>query len=79
MGSSMGRRGPDLDTSQPGVRQLQGWIRGHTNLVVQLLEGTSVNGIPRWVDVDYLALQPQGATELVLINRSAIALIRPLV
>ncbi|MEY3749894.1 MAG: hypothetical protein RLZZ11_1378 [Cyanobacteriota bacterium] len=79
MGSSMENRSAQFDTSQPGIRQLQSWIRSRTNLVVQLMEGTSVTGVPRWVDGEYLALEPAGAEELVLVSRQAIALIRALV
>jgi host factor-I protein len=75
----MENRSAQFDTSQPGIRQLQSWIRSRTNLVVQLMEGTSVTGVPRWVDGEYLALEPAGAEELVLVSRQAIALIRALV
>jgi hypothetical protein len=79
MGSSSGRRPTDLDTSQPGVRQIQAWIRNRANLVVQLQDGTAVTGIARWVDISFLAIQPDLGEELVLINRDAIGLIRALV
>jgi len=78
MGSSTGRRPIDLDTSQPGVRQIQAWIRSHANLVVQLQDGTALTGTPRWIDVEFLALQQELGEELVLISRPAIALIRAL-
>jgi host factor-I protein len=79
MGSSMEGRGSAFDTSQPGIRQLQNWIRQRCCLAVQLCDGSSVSGIPRWVDPDYLALEPSTGGELLLVNRAAIALIRPLV
>ena len=79
MGSSTGWRPSDLDTSQPGVRQIQTWIRGRANLAVQLRDGSALNGTPRWIDSDFIALQQQPGEELVLISRSAIALIRALV
>lgn len=79
MGSSTGRRPSDLDTSQPGVRLIQSWIRSQTNLALQLLDGTSISGVPRWIDSDYVALQSDAASDLMLVNRHAIALIRPLV
>ena len=79
MGSSSGRRPTDLDTSQPGVRQIQAWIRSRANLVVQLQDGTALTGTPRWIDVDFIALQQDLGDELVLISRAAIALIRALV
>ncbi|QVV68397.1 hypothetical protein KJJ24_04395 [Synechococcus sp. LA31] len=78
MGSSMENRGSLFDTSQPGIRLLQSWIRSRTNLAVQLLDGSSVNGIPRWVDNEYLALEPEAGGELLLVARQAMALIRPL-
>ncbi|MEY3544156.1 MAG: hypothetical protein RLZZ247_313, partial [Cyanobacteriota bacterium] len=48
MGSSMDNRAPQFDTSQPGIRQLQSWIRQRTPLALQLVEGTALHGIPRW-------------------------------
>ena len=79
MGSSMEGRASAFDTSQPGIRQIQNWIRQRSSLAVQLIDGSAVNGIPRWVDPDYLALEPATGGDLVLINRAAIALIRSLV
>ena len=78
MGSSSGRRPTDLDTSQPGVRQIQAWIRSRALLSVQLLDGTRLEGVVRWVDCDYLALQPEQDGEPVLLNRQAVALLRAL-
>ena len=79
MGSSTGLGPSDLDTSQPGVRQIQAWIRNRVNLAVQLQDGTALTGTPRWIDGDFIALQPEFSEELVLISRSAIALLRALV
>lgn len=79
MGSSTGWRPTDLDTSQPGIRQIQAWIRSRVNLVVQLRDGSPVPGIPRWVDTSFLALEQAQTEELVLVNRDAIAVIRALV
>ena len=76
MGSSSGRRPTDLDTSQPGVRQIQSWIRNRANVVVQLLDGTAITGTPRWIDVNFLAIQQEFGDEVVLINRDAVGLIR---
>jgi hypothetical protein len=78
MGSSMENRAAPFDTSQPGIRQLQSWIRSRSNLAVQLLDGTNLTGVPRWVDADYLALDPSSGGEVVLVNRHAIALLRSL-
>ena len=78
MGSSSGRRPTDLDTSQPGIRQIQAWIRNRTDLMVQLQDGTPVSGIARWVDGTFLAVEQTITGELVLVNRDAIGLIRAL-
>jgi host factor-I protein len=79
MGSSTDNRAPQFDTSQPGIRQFQSWIRERTPLAVQLLDGSGVNGVPRWVDAEYLGLEPANGGELILVARQAMALIRPLV
>jgi hypothetical protein len=79
MGSSTGPRPGELDTSQPGVRQIQAWIRNRTNLVIQLRDGSSASGIPRWIDGSFVALQQEFGSELVLVSREAITLIRALV
>ena len=78
MGSSMENRAPRFDTSQPGVRQLQSWIRERTPLAIQLIDGSSTNGVPRWVDAEYVGLEPANGGELILVARQAMALIRPL-
>ncbi|UPH90476.1 hypothetical protein [Synechococcus sp. NB0720_010] len=78
MGSSREWRPGDLDTSQPGVRQIQAWIREQLPLSVQLLNGSSVTGRPLWVDACFLALESEPGTHSLLINRDAIAMLRPL-
>ena len=78
MGSSMDNRAPRFDTSQPGVRQLQSWIRERTPLAIQLIDGSSTSGVPRWVDAEYVGLEPANGGELILVARQAMALIRPL-
>ena len=78
MGNLFERRGQELDTSQPGIRQIQAWIRSRALLSIQLLDGTKLEGVVRWVDCDYLALQPEQDSEPVLLNRQAIALLRAL-
>ena len=78
MGNLFERHGQELDTSQPGIRQIQGWIRARTLLSIQLLDGTRLEGVVRWVDCDYLALQPEQDGDPVLLNRQAVALLRAL-
>ena len=79
MGSSMERHPPGFDPSQPGVRQLQHWIRHGTSLGIELLSGGTLTGLPRWVDADFLALQTDASSEPVLLSRRAIAVIRALI
>ena len=78
MGSSRERRSGDLDTSQPGVRQIQAWIRSESPLSLQLSNGSSLSGRPLWIDACFLALEPETGAAAVLINRDAIVLLRPL-
>jgi len=75
----MERHPSGFDPSQPGVRQLQHWIRQGTSLGIELIGGTSITGLPRWVDADFLALQTESSGEPVLLNRRAIAVIRALI
>jgi len=76
MGSSTERREGDLDISQPGIRQIHGWIRDRSNVSIDLVSGGAINGVVRWVDLQFLAVEPAAGGELLLINRDAIVLIR---
>ncbi|MEY2645314.1 MAG: hypothetical protein RLZZ611_1963 [Cyanobacteriota bacterium] len=76
MGSDTGRQSGDLDTSQPGIRQIHAWIRNRSSIRVELQNGTPVCGVPRWVDQQFLALETPAAEDLVLVNREAIGLLR---
>ncbi|MEN9496169.1 MAG: hypothetical protein EBR33_05925 [Synechococcaceae bacterium WB4_1_0192] len=76
MGSSTERREGDLDISQPGIRQIHGWIRDRSNVSIDLVSGGAINGVIRWVDLQFLAVEPAAGGELLLINRDAIVLIR---
>jgi host factor-I protein len=78
MGSSFEHHPNDLDTSQPGVRQIQAWIRSRATLSVLMLEGTSLSGVARWVDNEYLGLAGEPGADVMLLNRQAIAVIRVL-
>jgi hypothetical protein len=77
MGSSTERHPPGFDPSQPGIRCLQQWIRQQTPVQIELCGGGSLQGRPAWVDADFLALHTEGGSAPVLVNRGAIALIRP--
>jgi len=76
MGSSTERREGDLDISQPGIRQIHGCIRDRSNVSIDLVSGGAINGVVRWVDLQFLAVEPAAGGELLLINRDAIVLIR---
>ncbi|MFZ9463717.1 MAG: Hfq-related RNA-binding protein [Vulcanococcus sp.] len=76
MGSSTERREGDPDISQPGIRQIHGWIRDRSNVSIDLVSGGAINGVIRWVDLQFLAVEPAAGGELLLINRDAIVLIR---
>ena len=67
-----------FDPSLPGVRQLQTWTREQRLLRLELPNGTVQEGVLQWQDPDFLALRRTDASELVLINRRQILVIRPL-
>ncbi len=72
------RTGASFDASQPGVRTLQAWVRSKNPVNVQLSDGTKLDGVLRWVDAEFLALQPDYEKQPILINRTAVAVIRML-
>ena len=49
----------------------------HRSMGLQVL-ATSVTGRPLWVDACFLALESEPGTPSLLINRDAIAMLRPL-
>ncbi|MCP9850082.1 Hfq-related RNA-binding protein [Cyanobium sp. Morenito 9A2] len=67
-----------LDTSLPGVRQMQKWIRAKTAVRVQLRDGSKLDGVLDWQDVEFLALRLPNDVEPVLILRQALSVIRSL-
>jgi host factor-I protein len=78
MQSYFERKGPRLDTTLPSVRHVQELIRIRTPVNVVLLSGSELDGIIRWQDNHYLALNVEPGAPLILINREAIALLRAL-
>ncbi|MBM5802959.1 MAG: hypothetical protein FJ078_02380 [Cyanobacteria bacterium K_DeepCast_35m_m2_155] len=78
MNSAFDRRAPNLDTTQPGIRQIQDWIRHSTAVRVLLNNGHELEGLLRWQDLRYFALASGEEQPLTLINRDSVALIRPL-
>jgi hypothetical protein len=78
MNSGFDRRAPTLDTTQPGIRHIQNLIRHNTAVRVLLSNGHELEGTLRWQDLRYLALCPAEGQPLILVNRDAVSLIRPL-
>ena len=78
MQSFFERQGPKLDTSLPSIRHIQDLIRRREVVRVQLLNGDVVDGSLPWQDHQFIALQQAGNRPLMLIQRSAIAVIRAL-
>ncbi len=69
---------PSLDSSLPGVRHLQNWIRLRAKIQLQLVDGRSFDGCLDWQDPEFFALRLGGDDGPILIRRAAVALIRPL-
>ncbi len=67
-----------LDPSLPGVRLLQAWIREKLQLSMELIDGRRFDGILRWQDSEFFALERTDSNQPTLINRKAVALIRQL-
>ena len=67
-----------LDPSLPGVRILQSWIREKLQLSLELNDGRRFDGILRWQDSEFFALERSDSNHPTLINRRAVAVIRQL-
>ncbi len=67
-----------LDPSLPGVRLLQSWIREKLQLSLELNDGRRFDGILRWQDSEFFALERSDPNQTTLINRRAVAVIRQL-
>ncbi len=78
MQSFFEQRGPRFDTSLPSVRHIQELIRTRTMVRVVMTGGLELEGTIRWQDNHFLALAQEVGLPLVLLNRSAIAVLRAL-
>jgi host factor-I protein len=78
MQSFFDRRAPTLDTAQPSIRHIQDLIRREAPVVIRLGDGQECEGVLRWQDLQYFALDQGDARPLVLINRDAVSLLRAL-
>ena len=67
-----------LDSSLPGVRLLQSWIRERCPLSIEVLGAERLEGRLVWQDPEFLAIERPGAQRPVQIGRRQICVIRPL-
>ena len=68
----------ELDTSLPGVRLLQQWIRQRRQLQILLAGGRELQGRLLWQDTELLALLTTGRDRPDLLGRSRVELISPI-
>ena len=67
-----------LDSTLPGVRLLQAWIREQLPLSIAVVGQEPIEGRLIWQDPEFLAIERAGASRPVLINRRQISVIRSL-
>ncbi|MFN6134517.1 MAG: Hfq-related RNA-binding protein [Synechococcaceae cyanobacterium] len=72
------RRSSGLNTSLPSFRLLQELIRSGSVVSLITSTGQSYEGQLKWQDDNFFALQQGGGSELVLISRFSVAVIRTL-
>lgn len=78
MQSFLERRSATLDTSQPSIRHIQELIRRQAPVALEVLDGKDYEGVLRWQDLQYFALDPGEGRPLILINRQQVAVLRAL-
>jgi len=78
MGTPFDRTTANLDTSMPGVRQLQAWIRSKQVLSLQLNGGSQLEGSMVWQDLEFYAIRQGPDAAPVLVRRDCVAVLRPL-
>jgi host factor-I protein len=69
-------RGAALDTDQPSTRHIQNLIRHKAAVTLELEGGRQLEGVLRWQDAHFLALDPGQGQPLALVNRRALILLR---
>ncbi|MEO1003691.1 MAG: hypothetical protein AAFX65_11345 [Cyanobacteria bacterium J06638_7] len=69
-------RSASLDTDQPSIRHIQTLIRRKLPVLLEMTTGRSLEGVIRWQDLHYLALDPGAQQSLILVSRDAVALLR---
>ena len=78
MGTAFDRPAASLDTSMPGVRQLQSWIRSKQVLSLQLAGGSQLEGSLVWQDLEFYAIREAPELPPILVRRDCVAILRPL-
>lgn len=68
---------PELDINQPSTRQMQQIIKDKSSLEVKLLTGDVFTGQLVWQDTDYFCLLSASDGAKVILNKSAVAYIKP--
>ena len=76
MGSAFDRTAASLDTSMPGVRQLQAWIRSKQVLGLQLTGGSQLEGSLVWQDLEFYAVRQDPEAPPVRVRRDCVAILR---
>ncbi|MEX1316167.1 MAG: hypothetical protein AB1Z22_03440 [Synechococcaceae cyanobacterium] len=71
-------RGATLDTDQPSTRHIQNLIRRKARVALEVGGGRQLEGVIRWQDLHFLALDAGGEQPLTLVNREAVILLREL-
>ena len=67
-----------LDPSLPGVRLLQSWIREKSPISVEVLGAERVEGRLVWQDSEFLAIERNAGSRLILVSRRQVWVIRSL-
>ena len=67
-----------LDPSLPGVRLLQSWIREKNPISVEVLGAERVEGRLVWQDSEFLAIERNTGSRLILVSRRQVCVIRSL-
>ena len=78
MGTAFERTAASLDTSMPGVRQLQMWIRSKQLLSLQLSNGSQLEGTLAWQDPEFYAIRQAPELPPYLVRRDCVLVLRPI-
>ena len=76
MGTAFDRTAASLDTSMPGVRQLQAWIRSKQLLSLQVSGGSQLEGTLIWQDLEFYAIRQDPEAQPLLVRRDCVAVLR---